>query len=742
MPGKKRIFVFISTFLFIGVAFFSALIISPTINNLIETTFGVMTGCNCLCTYCNVGTLSNTAGDTCDFCDGNNCDVVPALGINECDPANPNYCPDDCTSIECCGDDICDIVELEPGNCPDDCCGDGACSAGEDMWNCCSDCPPAGYQDCAGIIRRHTFTCVAPSTIEWTEEDCSGTECVDPTTAHFNGRNVGYRFDRSCTPAACVWNDSGCNAACCDDCMGSGKCDNNFCLDSGVLDDSDAANLLPRTSDTVRKHIVGNTAPPSGVTKIPESAKETSFSTGGSGGIALYDKLEVGDVACWGTSGCCDAYPVDSIYRFCHQYTKSEGDCCSPSCGNLNGCGKGDIGNPPTFDPVAGTYTGLPDALTFDTCDSGDGNEDNDGFVICDGDTHYQAECFNGPGCGLLGALPECKQTDRDWNSADPSYKQNCNDYDGWYLISPDELVYRDYTCGWNSLLYDPENPTTTGRGCIIDSAAITKTTGAECSTCSACSTVHICDPATGIISWEECIMGTCIERILDCSTDCANSECVATKCGGYGYDHEFKRGDPPLGWDFCNDGIDNDCDSNIDKDDTDCRHGGLIPCGRMDDDASTDIDETAPCGFCHTFLTVKRVSDFATGTIIFPLMSLLALVGGGFWLTSGGDPSKISRGKDILKVAAIGFAIATGAWMIANLTMVFVSQNSMGDVFGNPWYEIDCAMPACNLNNICEPEIGECWYAPEVCDNCNNNAQCKNDGFCNPVFGDDPDCD
>ena len=718
MTSRRKISVFFFSILFMGVAFGLALMISPTINNLIETTFGAMTGCDCLCTYCAVGTLSNTAGDTCDSCgadadnDDDNCDVIPALGINECDPANPSYCPSDCAVEQCCGSGTCDS---------------GFSNGDKDMNNCCHDCNQSGgnvngptywgivaldgtdtFSECSGLTYFDDYWC-SDDDGDGTHTnfkrgggaDCSTGDDLGDGNSHcvggsgdiyHTGQNSGHVVVGNCSAPGGCGDDratSSCNDGCCNDCMGSsgGSCyadgANTYCLESGTNLPSDE--------------------PPS--KRIDDNNNEMCGSS----------FKEIEDADGWYNDG-------KWYWRVGWHGEHRPRDWCS----NFEqkdhfpfAFGKGTIKIDPTGE-------------TFDVCNSNNNNPDDDGFTLCDGNIHYHFECKeNGPDC-------ICTDDPPDENGGEPyklPYSENCNDYDGWYYTGGGNLEGRDYSCGWNSL---------TDRGCIFDPAAVTtENAGAECYSCvPACAGTHTCDSDTGIISWEECIHGGCVIKTIDCSRDCANQECIDTHCGDYGYEHEFKRGDPPLGWDFCGDHKDNDCDSNIDKDDIDCRHGGLVPCGRRDDDASTDIDETAPCGICHTFLTVKKVSDFVTGTIIFPLMSLLVLFGGGFWLTSGGDPSKISRGKDILKVAAIGFAIAAGAWMIANLIMVFVSQNSMGEVFGSPWHEINCVVPSCNLDNICESTRGECLYTPEVCDNCNNDAQCKNDGFCNPVFGDDPDCD
>jgi len=94
---------------------------------------------------------------------------------------------------------------------------------------------------------------------------------------------------------------------------------------------------------------------------------------------------------------------------------------------------------------------------------------------------------------------------------------------------------------------------------------------------------------------------------------------------------------------------------------------GGLVPCGRADDDKSTPIDEREPCGLCHLFLLSKNVSNWLTLTIIPILAVLLAVFGGFILLTSRGNPQQATKGKSILIWAVAGYAIIFVGWIVLN---------------------------------------------------------------------------
>jgi hypothetical protein len=122
---------------------------------------------------------------------------------------------------------------------------------------------------------------------------------------------------------------------------------------------------------------------------------------------------------------------------------------------------------------------------------------------------------------------------------------------------------------------------------------------------------------------------------------------------------------------------------------------GGLVPCGRTCDDKCTKNCECAPCTLCHLFVLFKRIVDFLTINIIFPLAILMIVIGGVMFLTAGGDPGRIGGAKKILTATIIGLVIILTAWLLVDTVIMFLVPAS--SPFQN-WETIDC--PVCGDGN------------------------------------------
>jgi len=122
-----------------------------------------------------------------------------------------------------------------------------------------------------------------------------------------------------------------------------------------------------------------------------------------------------------------------------------------------------------------------------------------------------------------------------------------------------------------------------------------------------------------------------------------------------------------------------------------DCFAGGLVPCGRHIDDPNTAINETAPCSLCHIFVLIKRIIDFATGVVAFPILVLMIIVGGITWITAGGSEARISRGKEIIRTAVIAIIILLVAWLIIDTVITFLTPASAP---WQNWSTINCPVP------------------------------------------------
>lgn len=120
-------------------------------------------------------------------------------------------------------------------------------------------------------------------------------------------------------------------------------------------------------------------------------------------------------------------------------------------------------------------------------------------------------------------------------------------------------------------------------------------------------------------------------------------------------------------------------------------QRGGLVPCGRNCDDPDTEINEQAPCTFCHFLVLFKRIVDFLTTVIAFPVLVLMIIIGGIMFLTSSGSEKQLNKAKEILKAAFIGVVIILCAWLVID-TVITVLTPIDSPIQG--WNEIECPVP------------------------------------------------
>ena len=106
-----------------------------------------------------------------------------------------------------------------------------------------------------------------------------------------------------------------------------------------------------------------------------------------------------------------------------------------------------------------------------------------------------------------------------------------------------------------------------------------------------------------------------------------------------------------------------------------------LVPCG-----PNTGIE----CELCHLFVVLDKIIDFALFNIVFPLATLLLVIGGGMYMLSAGDSSKITKARQILSSTIIGLVIIFSAWLVIN---TFMTAIGLADWVGpaDGWYKIDC---------------------------------------------------
>ncbi len=116
-----------------------------------------------------------------------------------------------------------------------------------------------------------------------------------------------------------------------------------------------------------------------------------------------------------------------------------------------------------------------------------------------------------------------------------------------------------------------------------------------------------------------------------------------------------------------------------------------LVPCGRnIDGVAETTLPGEQSCTVCDLW----HLSDHLINFLIFALMGplvILAFMWGGFtYLTSGGDPKKVSQGTSIMTGAITGLVISLAAWLIVDT----VIKTLANDEFSAAWNEIEECLP------------------------------------------------
>lgn len=103
-------------------------------------------------------------------------------------------------------------------------------------------------------------------------------------------------------------------------------------------------------------------------------------------------------------------------------------------------------------------------------------------------------------------------------------------------------------------------------------------------------------------------------------------------------------------------------------------------------------------CTVCDALKLVGGVAQWLLATI--GALALLLVVWGGFtWLTSGGNPEKIKKGKDQILGAAFGMVVLLGAWTFINIIFSIFIPTELGKTpkfnFGtspSEWSTIDCS--------------------------------------------------
>jgi len=96
------------------------------------------------------------------------------------------------------------------------------------------------------------------------------------------------------------------------------------------------------------------------------------------------------------------------------------------------------------------------------------------------------------------------------------------------------------------------------------------------------------------------------------------------------------------------------------------------------------------PCKFCDLFVVFNNIIKFLLFCLVPPFAIGGIVIAGVYLLFSGGNPTGIKQGKDILKAVIIGLFIVFCAWLLIDLFFSFIGVASWTGLQGG-WFKINC---------------------------------------------------
>jgi len=117
---------------------------------------------------------------------------------------------------------------------------------------------------------------------------------------------------------------------------------------------------------------------------------------------------------------------------------------------------------------------------------------------------------------------------------------------------------------------------------------------------------------------------------------------------------------------------------------------GGIVPCGRNDDNPDTPWKEDVPCNACHLILMIQLIVDF-----LLKLVGVVALfvivVSGLVYMLSVGNSSRMESAKTAVKYSLVGFSVIFVAWAVVSTILILFGYS---DPLGGEWYTLNCDVP------------------------------------------------
>jgi hypothetical protein len=107
----------------------------------------------------------------------------------------------------------------------------------------------------------------------------------------------------------------------------------------------------------------------------------------------------------------------------------------------------------------------------------------------------------------------------------------------------------------------------------------------------------------------------------------------------------------------------------------------GIVPCG-----GATD-----PCTLCHLIIGIKNLIEWGKNILI--VVTIVAIfISGIIYIVSTGSEKMITKAKELFTASLIGFAVTLGAWLIVNVTILWVANaNPQLNIGVTSWNTFSC---------------------------------------------------
>ena len=97
-------------------------------------------------------------------------------------------------------------------------------------------------------------------------------------------------------------------------------------------------------------------------------------------------------------------------------------------------------------------------------------------------------------------------------------------------------------------------------------------------------------------------------------------------------------------------------------------------------------------CTICDLGLVLNKLVKYAV-QFAFVAATIAALIGGGYIMFGGSNPSYVETGKNAIRGAVIGLIIVLSAWILVDtiFKVLVGGEVEQTQKIGQPWYELQC---------------------------------------------------